>query len=543
MLFLSSLRQPLSVGNMSQYKYDITPYFSYPFYKTHPENLFTIARLFGLDPVDYRSARTLELGCAAGGNIIPLAYNYPESEVTGVDLSIKQIEQGRKQIFDLELKNISLKHMSIMEVDKNFGKFDYIICHGVYSWVPDDVREKIISICSNNLSSDGIAYVSYNCLPGWNMVQSIRDMMLYHVDRLEEPQEKAEQARIMLQFIIDSCRIDETPYSNFLRSEMELLSGLEDSYLLHDHLEDVNQPVYFHEFIDRAEKKGLGYLGDTDLHTMYIENFSDEVSKKINEINDIIRAEQYMDFIRNRRFRSTLLCHGNKSVIRDIHVDHIKNFYITTNAAPEKEVEENDFREGVPLTFVGEGATLTVRNRVSKTAMYILTEKKGQPVSYDELCRETIFRTGVNQPEYIREQVNNDLNLIRLLFAGIVSISGSPGNYTLDIAEKPYAGKLARYQAMNGKMVTNQRHETVMLNSAEKILIQYLDGSSDMDHIAKKMCSHIETEELVMEKNGDKISDPVEMLKSSHIICKSILQAFAENALLIEKDFTADPDG
>jgi len=519
---------------MSQDKYDITPYFSYPFYKTHPENLFAIGRLFELDPVDYRCARILELGCAAGGNIIPMAYNCPESEFIGVDLSIRQIQQGKKQVADLELNNISLKHLSIMDVDAGFGSFDYIICHGVYSWVLDDVREKILSICHDNLSAAGIAYVSYNCLPGWNMVKSIRDMMLYHVEKFEKPLEKAEQARTMLQFIMDSCRIDETPYANFLRSEMEMLSGLEDSYLLHDHLEEVNQPVYFYEFIDKAEKNGLGYLGDTDLHTMYIENFSDDVSKKINEINDIIRAEQYMDFIRNRRFRSTLLCHGNKTVKRDIHVDHIENFYITTNALPDKEVEENDFKEGVPLSFTGDGATLTVRNRVSKTAMYILTEKKGKPASYHELCRETIFRTGVNQPDYISEQINNDLNLIRLLFAGIVGIGASPGNYTLDIAEKPIVSKLARYQSLNGKSVTNQRHETVLLNSAEKILMQYLDGSSDMDRLAKKICDHVEADELVMEKNGNQVSDPTEMKKSSRIICKSILQSFAENALLIE---------
>jgi methyltransferase-like protein len=129
------------------------------------------------------------------------------------------------------------------------------------------------------------------------------------------------------------------------------------------------------------------------------------------------------------------------------------------------------------------------------------------------------------------------------LFAGIVSISVSPGNYTLDIAEKPYASKLARYQALNGKMVTNQRHETVMLNSAEKILIQYLDGFSDMDHIAKKICGHIETEELVMEINGNKISDPMEQMQSSRIICESIIKAFAENALLCDEKFTEGPDG
>ena len=180
-------------GNTANNQYDVVPYDSHPFSKTHPENLCTIARLFGLDAPDYHDARILELGCGQGGNLIPLAYNLPHSRCLGIDLSARQIAPGQQVIDALGLTNISLKQMSITDIGPDAGQFDYIVCHGVYSWVPTAVRDKILAVCRDHLVETGVAYISYNCLPGWNMIQSIRDMMLYHVADFKDPAEKAEQ--------------------------------------------------------------------------------------------------------------------------------------------------------------------------------------------------------------------------------------------------------------------------------------------------------------------------------------------------------------
>ena len=137
-----------------------------------------------MTPPKIETSRVLELGCASGGNLIPHAVNYPKGQYVGVDLSKTQIDSGLEQVKSLGLKNIELKCCSITDIDESFGKFDYIICHGVISWVPDFVRDKIFEISSKNLSKNGIAYISYNTLPGWNMVRSIRDMMLYHAKDL-----------------------------------------------------------------------------------------------------------------------------------------------------------------------------------------------------------------------------------------------------------------------------------------------------------------------------------------------------------------------
>ncbi|MEX1042790.1 MAG: class I SAM-dependent methyltransferase, partial [Pirellulaceae bacterium] len=170
-----------------QYSYDVVPYPSHPFRQTHPEKLAAVGQLFGLKPAPIEKCRVLEIGCAGGGNLIPMADALPESQFMGVDLSQKQIESGQKSIEAIGLTNIELKHLNCTEIDDSFGKFDYIICHGVFSWVPREVQDRIMAVCRDNLQEQGVAFISYNTYPGWHMRGMIRDMMQYHVRNFEDP--------------------------------------------------------------------------------------------------------------------------------------------------------------------------------------------------------------------------------------------------------------------------------------------------------------------------------------------------------------------
>ena len=150
----------------SEASYDSVPYPSFPFRQTHPDQLYTIGKLFGLDPVKTENCRVLELGCATGGNLIPMADQLPNSQFVGVDVSGVQINKGLETIKKVGLTNIELKQLSIDDLPSDIGKFDYIISHGVYSWVPDNIQNAILQASNELLAKDGIAYVSYNTYPG-----------------------------------------------------------------------------------------------------------------------------------------------------------------------------------------------------------------------------------------------------------------------------------------------------------------------------------------------------------------------------------------
>src|SRR5438876_840414 len=129
----------MSNAATSENPYDVVPYSSHPFMQSHPDRLATMATLFGMNPQPIEKCRVLELGCCSGGNLIPMADELPQSEFVGVDYSLRQVEDGRAVIEAVGLKNVVLHYQSIADVGDDFGQFDYIIAHGVFSWVPRNI--------------------------------------------------------------------------------------------------------------------------------------------------------------------------------------------------------------------------------------------------------------------------------------------------------------------------------------------------------------------------------------------------------------------
>src|SRR5438128_8466150 len=173
--------------------YDAVPYPDKPRPATHPDHLAALARLVGLSPAPARRCRVLELGCAAGANLWPMAQYLPESEFVGVDFSPVQIENGLRVVADAGLTNLTLRAASILDVDGSWGTFDYVLCHGVFSWVPREVQAAILSICARQLAPQGVAYVSYNTFPGWHTRLMLREMVAYHAGHYPDDETRRRQ--------------------------------------------------------------------------------------------------------------------------------------------------------------------------------------------------------------------------------------------------------------------------------------------------------------------------------------------------------------
>src|SRR6516165_12727057 len=99
-----------------QESYDAVPYESLPFNETHPDRLAALATLFGMSPAPAERCRVLELGCASGGNLIPMAVALPGSSFVGVDLSPRQIADGNEVVRALNLSNIELRSLDIRTI-------------------------------------------------------------------------------------------------------------------------------------------------------------------------------------------------------------------------------------------------------------------------------------------------------------------------------------------------------------------------------------------------------------------------------------------
>ena len=334
------------MNNDLEKSYDELPYFSQSFPETNPAKLEAIATFLTLTPPDSKTANVLEIGCSCGGNLFPFALANPNANIVGVDLSGVQINKANNLKNEFGLKNIKFIQADISKLSLNqigdAGKFDYIICHGVYSWVPDPIKEAILAKIKEFLSPNGIAYVSYNVYPGWKIKDVIRDFLLFGTKNITSEYEKVKKAREPIKFLKDYCLfcIRESNTSKILTNSdiilehLNIIESKEDSYILHEFLEIFNDPIYFMDFAKKLEDNELAYLSDTNLDDLFKSNFGvEKYDKFINqEFTNRLEREQMLDFMTNKIFRKSLIVHkenlNNKNNI-EISANELSKINIT----------------------------------------------------------------------------------------------------------------------------------------------------------------------------------------------------------------------
>jgi methyltransferase-like protein/SAM-dependent methyltransferase len=473
--------------------YDAVPYNSYPFPRTHPDHLAAVATLFGMKPAPIDRCRVLELGCAAGGNLIPMALTLPGSRFVGVDLSAGQIADGQKLVGELALDNIDLRHLNILDVGQDFGSFDYIVCHGVYSWAPAPVRDKILEVCAGNLAPQGVAFVSYNTYPGWHMNGMIRDMLSFHARRFALPEDRARQARALLDFLAEAAAPEENAYSRLLKEGLEVFGRVDDSYLLHEYLEEVNEPVYFHQFVERAAGHGLQYLAEAEVHSMASWRFPARVSAAVASLSsNFIELEQFLDFVRNRKFRQTLLCRAGVALERHVGPQRLAGLYVASALEPASpDLDVRSSREDHFRSPRGQGLTTT--DPLLKAALVHLAEHWPQAVPFGALAGAARARQGaMNGRDSFGgtdEEQTLGKSLLQLYSANLVELHARALPFVQEVVERPRASPLARRQAVAGPRVTNLRHESVSLSAWQRQVLVLLDGCSNRPALLDQLLS------------------------------------------------------
>jgi methyltransferase-like protein/2-polyprenyl-3-methyl-5-hydroxy-6-metoxy-1,4-benzoquinol methylase len=528
--------------------YDEVPYPNLSHVQSHPDSLATLASLLGLSPVPVDHCRVLEIGCASGGNLIPMGLSLPGSTLLGIDYSAREIEMGQAALAAVDLPNVSLRCMDILEVTPELGQFDYIIAHGVFSWVPQNVRDRLLEVCKQNLSPNGLAFISYNVYPGWHMLATIREMMMYHTRNIDDPAERAAQARGVLKFLSESVpTVDHVrshllhAYSKFLQNEMARIGPRADSYLLHDELEAENHPLYFHEFNELAEAHGLQYVTEVDFRGALPNFWPPEVVQTLTGLaSNVIEMEQYLDFLRSRTFRQTILCHAGLTVNRTIQPDHLRDFHIAARAVPES--EQPDIRSRTIEKFKGlDGAKLSIDHPLSKCAMLVLAREWPQTLPMSELAARAaalLAQCGSGPAPEISEEDWHVLssNLLKAFIYSddLVEVHIFPPAFTLEVSERPVASPWARWQAGEEVKVTNLRHERVEVDPLNQYLLPFLDGSRDCDALVDLLLAGpVAGGKLVVEQDDQPVTDPVERREILSTELRANLEWLARAALLV----------
>jgi methyltransferase-like protein/SAM-dependent methyltransferase len=519
--------------------YDVFPYPNYSFPQTHPDRLAVIATLLGLTPPPVERCRVLELGCAAGSNLIPMAEELPHSTFVGIDLSGRQIAEGQRAIAEFGLANIDLRHQSILDFEPGSESFDYILCHGVYSWVPTAVQDRILAICARSLRPDGVAYVSYNTLPGWHLRGMIRDMMLYHGRWFSDPRQQVAEARGLLDFLVSQVTAEQNPYGQFLRAELDYLRRESDSYLFHEHLEEHNSPIFFHQFVERAAGHGLRYLADADLHTLEFTNFPPPVAPILERVSaDWIQQVQYLDFLQNRTFRQSSLCHARCTPVYRLEPGALMPLFIASPLRPSS--SRPDLNPTVREDFrTPSGSTAFSIHPIIKAALVVLGEAWPQVLPFQELCllaRAKLDDAAIRNAATVREdeqQVEQALVQFYTIAGDLMEFRLRPLSMTKQPGPQPRARALACWQARSSRWLTNVRHEYVAVDEFGQQAIQRLDGRHTRPAVVQELAALFESGQLIVQQHGEHVAEPERVRQLIVEALEERLAQFAGQALLL----------
>ena len=436
--------------------YDAIPYDSVAFPESHPSRLGGMARLCGFPASIPDQSRILELGCASGGNLVPMAASLPAAECVGVDFSERQIAAGRDWLKGLGLGNCTLLCGDINAVSLE-GEFDYIIAHGVYSWVDREPRDSLLTLIENKLAPSGVAYVSFNTLPGWYTRSVLRDFLLFYRRSAGLAEGDFSGLRTAFESLASQTPAPDSTYGRMLQESLKKLQSHNDSYLAHEHLEPTNEAVYFTEFAEHAARHGLAYVGEA--RTL-------EGAGQGGDIGDMpaaageIERQQYLDFLAGTQFRRAILCRAGAELGCDKQA--LASLYYGCVSAMQVRVAADGKTEfafdGGKAYFPPGPACECLKQLAAAWPEYRSAEQLG--ASHDDLQAWT--RAGILVPR----------------LGGHAGPSRASG-------ERPLVAPLAREQAGSGRAVTNLRHENVQLGPFQRQLVPLLDGSRDAEALSQ----------------------------------------------------------
>jgi methyltransferase-like protein len=380
--------------------------------------------------------------------------------------------------------------LDILDIGPDFGEFDFIISHGVYSWVPDIVRDKILRTFKENLAPQGVCYVSYNAYPFSHARDLVRDLVLFHTRHISDPRNKVTQARAILRFTSDAAAAD-TVHGAILREQHARVSKMADEFFLHDDLNEIAQAFLLSQVVERAQAFGLQYLSDADFARSSVERYPDGVRSVLESFPDdeLLSRNQYQDFIDGFGFRRTLLCHANVALQRAIPWQVFRRCYFTS-ASTLVEDQSNAKTRSELLLGTRDKSVFGISHEVAKAAYLSLSKAWPRAISFDELSNASRVDVDAEKTPGGRSSDEDTLAeaMYKLVCNDAVAFSLYPRSHPRPELNKLLAGSLARKQSEAGTVVVNLLHQSVHLeNENACYILRLLDGTRDFDQLVTEV--------------------------------------------------------
>lgn len=466
--------------------YDRVPYGSQTVSLTQPDHLALCSLLAGGPLPPREGFRLLEVGCAEGGNLVPLAVHHPESRFVGIDSSATEIALGRVAQAELCVENLELKVADLRDPTALDGRFHFIIAHGVYSWIPDEARAALLGLLRDRLTDDGVAYVSWNAMPGWAVRGVAREVALRAAAASpaaaadDDPEARAERVWASARGL-RALATDDAPWRRLLGTELDRLVESKLGYLTHEYLSPHNRAFYLGEVVAAASAAGLAYLGDV----MNLRHESAQARRVYEELAaaglDGVELEEAADVIICRAFRISLLCRSGAE--GPPPGDERLEPLLQVAASLREPQGAPDLRSGIVERFGGVGGVeLDVADPLVKAALRELSAVYPDALAISELGRRAVRR--LEAAGFVVELEGTgfaslvaDLRLLHR--RGQAELRLRPRALRVAPGTRPRATRLARLEARAGDAVTTPLHDRLGLDALAQAMVPLLDGTRD----------------------------------------------------------------
>ncbi len=292
----------------------------------------------GTTPVDLQNAfHYLELGCGYGGTVIANAKAFPHGVFHACDFNPTHVDWAKHQCSDQGVENLTLHEISFEELaNTDLPMFDFVVLHGVYSWVGEEARTAIRRIIDDRLKPGGFVYLSYNCLPGWSAEVPMRRLIKELADTISgDASQRASQAVETLQQLNDA-KLRYFKFNPVLANAIDAHGKEPPAYLAHEFLNETWETYYSVDIADEMAALDLDFAGSatlTDNHEMLL--IDNDQAKAIAGLATPRLRQLAMDFAVNRSFRRDVFSRGAKRLSQTEVLKHISVISVQCTGATE----------------------------------------------------------------------------------------------------------------------------------------------------------------------------------------------------------------
>jgi SAM-dependent methyltransferase len=453
--------------------YEIIPYESVAAPAAHPRRILWTSIVFGGPRPDLSRARVLEIGCGDGATLLPLAAFEPAWTVCGIDSSRRAIAEAARMARQSDLGNADFRHADLASVEIEAEAWDIVIAHGVYSWIDAERRAALRRLIRRALAQGGLAYVSFNALPGWSVRGRVRDLLVRAPGRGELDQ------RPILD--VAAALAADDPWGQLLAKELRRARESRDFYFHHEYLGPVNDAFWVGDFIDDAARAGLRWVGDAQFDLAEgrpYEQLRTALDAALPGLSRV-RAEELADLIGYRQFRCAVLARDDAPAPAPSSDEELVRGEVIAGriAPPEEPVEFGSSRE---QTFRGpEGMEIKVDEPLCKAALVVLARHDPDGLRFDDLIHESRRLLAAAGAREIAANAERDVGdgVIRLWRAGALQLRLCRPRPATTASQRPKVIAFTKAEAHAKQRITSPSGETEALSPLDLDIIGLLDGT------------------------------------------------------------------